>query len=134
MQGKKSVPEPPPVPKGEIVPDKLIKILSQMSEYSANPEVKAKLAELSDLIEERNNFVIEKYGQPLYSEDGRNSIEDARQELGDLLQYVCKIKMQKHKDPEEIQEFLKLVKTGLVVINYIFSYFGEIRTGTPNPT
>lgn len=121
MQVKKSIPEPPPIPKGEIVPDKLIKIISQMSEYSENTEVRRKLEELSQLIQERNNFGIEKYGQPLYSEDGRNSIEDARQELGDLLQYACKIKMQKEKNPEQIEEFLKLVKTGLVVINYIFN-------------
>lgn len=118
---KVSVPEPPPVPKGDIVPTKLIKIINDMKQCSDNEEVTQKLDSLIDLVQERNNFGIAKYGQPLYSEDGRNGIEDARQELGDLLQYVCKIRMQKQKNPTEIQELHKLIKTALVVINYILS-------------
>lgn len=118
---KGSVPEPPPVPKGQVVPEKLIQTILNMKEYSTNPEVTEQLDRLVQLVKERNAFGMEKYKQPLYSEDGRNGIEDARQELGDLLQYAQKIKMQKGNDPEAVLEFLKLVKTASVVINYIFS-------------
>lgn len=116
-----SIPEPPPVPNGEIVPDKLIASIEYMDKFTPDPKVSAQLVKLIELVKERSNFGIAKYGQPLMSEDGRNGIEDARQELGDLIQYCFKIKMQKNKNPEEIQEFLKLVKTAMVVINYIFS-------------
>ena len=37
------------------------------------------------LVEERNAFGVAKYGQPLMTQDGRNGIEDARQELCDLV-------------------------------------------------
>lgn len=116
---KKSVPEPAPMPKGEIVPDKLISIIEKMDRFCVNPEVSKELLKLIELVKERSAFGIEKYGQPLYSEDGRNGFEDARQELGDLLQYACKIKMS-NPEAKDIVEFLKLVKTSLVVINYIF--------------
>lgn len=118
---KKSVPEPAPMPKGEIVPDKLISIIEKMDRFCVNPEVSKELLKLIELVKERSAFGIEKYGQPLYSEDGRNGFEDARQELGDLLQYACKVRMcTSAGSAQEIQDFLKLVKTALVVINYIF--------------
>lgn len=49
----------------------------------------------TELIYERHNYGLQKYGQELMSNDGRNEIEDARQELGDLLQYLTKAKVNK---------------------------------------
>lgn len=45
------------------------------------------------LIEERYEYGLEKYGQPLMSKDGRNTITDAMDEIGDFLQYLYKAKM-----------------------------------------
>lgn len=42
------------------------------------------------LIQARHQYGLEKYGQCLMTEDGRNTMEDARQEAGDLLQYLYK--------------------------------------------
>lgn len=67
-----SVPEPPPQPKGVIVPDALVEFLHKENA----PE------KLVKLIQDRDAFGRKKYGQPLMSEDGRNGVEDARQELG----------------------------------------------------
>jgi hypothetical protein len=85
-----SVPEPAPKPKGEIVPDKLIEWLQDnipRRTYIINTN------DMIDLIKERDEFGRKKYGQPLMSQDGRNTIEDARQELGDLMQYIYKAKL-----------------------------------------
>lgn len=80
---KGSVPEPPPRPHGVIVPDALCTHiqLQQPAHWQA----------LLTLVLERDAFGRKKYGQPLMSEDGRDGFEDARQELGDLLQYTYKM-------------------------------------------
>jgi len=76
-----SIPEPPPLPKGVEVTPLLIKWLSRIP--LLNPEV-------ISLVESRRLYGIQKYGQSLMSQDGRNGLEDARQEAGDLLQYLFK--------------------------------------------
>lgn len=90
-----SQPEPAPLNKGKSVPDELIKWLHSQTNS----------AEAIQLIRERDEFGRKKYGQPLMTEDGRNSVEDARQELGDLLQYVYKAKMN-GEDLTPIREIL----------------------------
>lgn len=82
-----SVPEPDPINKGIIVPDKLIQYIKESSLGSSTKDKAVRL------ILERDAFGRNKYGQPLRSEDGRDSIEDARQEVGDLMNYVYKAKI-----------------------------------------
>ena len=73
-----SVPEPPPINKGVEITPLLLQYLHDAPSH------------LKDLIEARYRFGLNKYGQPLMSEDGRNTAEDALQEAGDLLQYLFK--------------------------------------------
>jgi hypothetical protein len=95
-----SVPEPPPTVGGEVVPDVLINYLTLFKdEHKQNiPELArdkfiVNMDGLVSLIHQRDNFGRTKYGQPLMSEDGRNGVEDAKQELGDLLQYLMKCQL-----------------------------------------
>lgn len=76
--------QPDPVNKGEPVTEKLIQWLLDIN---ADEEV-------INLIKERYEFGLNKYGQPLMSEDGRDTVQDAKEEVGDLLQYLFKAKMQ----------------------------------------
>lgn len=48
----------------------------------------------AQLVLERDAYGRGKYGQGLMTDDGRDKIEDARQEFGDLLQYVAGAKME----------------------------------------
>lgn len=76
-QVEPSRPEPPPVDRGEPVTPPLVEWLRGRG-----------LEDTARLVEARDAFGREKYGQPLMSHDGRDPIEDARQEFGDALQYV----------------------------------------------
>jgi len=78
-----SIPEPNPINKGVNVPDILIEWLEKRDNSK----------EIIQLIKERDEFGYKKYGQHLTSQDGRNTVEDARQELGDLMQYIMKAKI-----------------------------------------
>jgi len=62
------------------------------------------------LIESRDEFGFEKYGQHLMSRDDRN---DAVQELGDLMQYVMKAKLNKRN----LSEIKKLSKFYFELLN-----------------
>ena len=81
-----SVPEPPPIDAGEAVTPMLIEWIERTAENCIVPQTE----ETISLIECRDAFGRSKYGQPLRLKDGRNTIEDARQEAGDLLQYLFK--------------------------------------------
>lgn len=81
-----SVPEPPPIDAGEAVTPMLIEWIERTAESCIAPLTD----ETISLIECRDAFGRSKYGQPLRLKDGRNTIEDARQEAGDLLQYLFK--------------------------------------------
>lgn len=70
-----SIPEPPPVRRGvEVTP----LIINWLEKDGAPDHVK-------ELISARHQ-----YGQGLMSDDGRDTMEEARQEAGDLLQYLFK--------------------------------------------
>jgi len=77
-----SVPEPPPEPRGEPVIPGLLAWLREQGEEAA-----------AQLVVERDAFGTRKYGQTLLSDDGRDPIEDCRQELGDALIYSWKARM-----------------------------------------
>jgi len=120
-----SLPEPPPQPRGQVVPVRLLAFIENAKSLELDPSFDEmrndQLDKLADLIQQRNAFGMQKYGQPLYSQDGRNGLEDARQELDDLLQYVCKVQMSpagQHTE-EEKQDFLNLFNTAAVLVRVI---------------
>ena len=77
-----SVPLPLPRNRGEPVTPALVSWLESSGHSDVVP-----------LIQARADFGLAKYGQPLMSGDGRDTLEDARQEAGDLLQYLFKARM-----------------------------------------
>lgn len=101
-----SQPEPAPINSGKIVPDLLIEELGK-AEHIDNRVIRSTI----NLIKSRDNFGRQKYGQPLMTNDGRSSIEDSKQEIGDLLQYVYKARL----NNEDVSEIRKMVP----VLNYI---------------
>lgn len=117
-----SVPEPTPLPMGEVVPIRLIATLNELRNKTQSIPIGRNLTDLIILVEERNAFGVAKYGQPLMTQDGRNGIEDARQELGDLLQYACKCAM---TNEEGLEEFVELMSTALFVVKQIRSHIKE---------
>jgi hypothetical protein len=118
-----SKPEPKPVPRGEIVPEKLITIIDEMKEIEIigskehQEKTRSYLDQISDLIRARDAFGRQKYGQPLMTLDGRNGVEDCRQEVGDMLQYFLKCSLTVSK--EELEELRMLCVTSVAVLNYI---------------
>jgi len=84
-----------PVPKNEgiVVPEALINFIEKCDPTLLKPDMKEFLILL---IEERNRFGMEKYGQPLRTQDGRRDLRDALDELGDLLQYLMKARLNGH--------------------------------------
>lgn len=76
-----SQPEPPPTGNGELVTPPLVEALE------GHPDLQA-------LVNERDAFGRSKYGTGLRCHNGRDPLEDARQELGDLLQYLWQAMME----------------------------------------
>ena len=106
-------PEAPPIARGEIVPDALCKRISEHPRLSADGKER-----LICLVRERDAFGRAKYGQPLMSEDGRNGVVDARQELGDLVQYVCKVSLAPHTTTETERAALRvIVQDALILVD-----------------
>lgn len=95
-----SVPEPAPINKGVEVTPLLLNWLNQNG---------ASESTLS-LIHARHQYGLKKYGQGLMTEDGRNTFEDARQEAGDLLQYLFKAHLRGERPtPEELAQFREVL-------------------------
>lgn len=84
LSNKISKPEPPPKNRGVAVTPCLVAFLKSKGERATG-----------ELVKSRSRFGELKYGQPLMTLDGRNSVEDALQELGDLMQYIWKAHMNK---------------------------------------
>jgi hypothetical protein len=91
-----SLPEPPPQPHGIDVTAQLLGAMEHTP--------------LRSLIEARRAYGMSKYGQSLMSQDGRNGLEDARQELGDLVQYVYKVFGPGMSEQHTNQEFLEFIR------------------------
>jgi hypothetical protein len=92
---KVGVPLPHPENKGKNVSESLIKHLKTIK----NSEFVIKL------VEKRVEYGLQKYGQPLMTDDKRDTILDALQEAGDLIQYIWKAKMKK----EDLTEIINVV-------------------------
>lgn len=123
-----SVPEPPPTVGGEVVPYVLINYLTLFKdEHKHNIPEPARdkfivdMDGLVSLIHQRDNFGRAKYGQPLMSEDGRNGVEDAKQELGDLLQYLMKCQLAGRGSGVISEKDKELFLTGFMVAKQILN-------------
>ncbi len=101
-----SIPEPKPENKGiEVYP--IIKL-----ELEKLPDSVEK-REILTLLSKRREFGLNKYGQTLMSDDGRNTTEDAEQELGDFLMYFEKLKIRidnKQESADKLTRLSKLLK------------------------
>lgn len=84
MEGA-SIPEP--LPKQQGIPVTPL-VLRWLDDYGKRADIDVK--EVKALIQARDAFGRKKYSQPLLTADGRDGIEDARQELGDAIQYLVK--------------------------------------------
>lgn len=92
-----STPEPAPKAEGENVPNALIAALHNMGASGnirgALCNTTGALSRAIEMVRERDLFGRAKYGQPLMTGDGRDSANDAAQELVDAMQYVQKANM-----------------------------------------
>lgn len=70
---------------------------------------KSEFAELSQIMEKRNQFGIEKYGVPLSSFNGRNSLQDAFEEALDLVVYSSQSYME-NKNKKHAKMFEELLE------------------------
>ena len=89
-----STPEPPPERGDRDVPGPLIAFLEDQGYDDA-----------ADLVRERVRFGVEKYGTRLETDNGRDPIEDAKQEIGDALQYLAQAKME-GRDLRELNDLI----------------------------
>lgn len=89
-----SVPQPPPKSGGLLVTPVLLAYLAKNG-----------YAEAAKLVQERDAYGKLKYKQGLMTDDGRDVVEDARQELGDLLQYAFSARVQ-GRDLEPLRALL----------------------------
>lgn len=80
--------QPKPVNKGIVIFNLIQSYLDQVEDKSFNSEVLEQLFQ-------RYTFGLQKYGQPLKSDDGRDSVRDANEELLDCIQYLIKCKYNK---------------------------------------
>lgn len=80
--------QPKPINKGIVIFNLIQSYLDKIQDKSFNNEVLEQLFN-------RYNFGLQKYGQPLMSDDGRDSVRDANEELLDCIQYVIKCKYNK---------------------------------------
>ena len=100
-----SKPEPAPAANGLEVYDQLCRWIDHFY-----PDKNQEVLDFAELIQARHNYGKQKYNQPLMTGDGRDDLEDARQELGDLAMYATKALMN-HRDVDELKGFLKIVES-----------------------
>lgn len=97
-----SKPEPPPTRSPESQPfvEEYIQLLRGVN----NPD----LHRMADLIDERRQFGVTKYGTELHTFNGRDAIEDARQEFGDLVVYLRQAFLEGRE--EEVDELIEFIR------------------------
>ena len=99
-----SEPEPAPVPQGVVVYEEACKWIDAFY-----PDKSEEVLGFLELLQKRYNYGKEKYTQPLMTDDGRDDIEDAFQELGDLFLYLFKARLNSH-DTDPIQEYVTILQ------------------------
>lgn len=83
----------------------LPQIHSDLTMFVEQGAVTAEEAELiRKCLDERTQFGVEKYGQPLHTIDGRDTWADAVQEIADLVQYAKKLLMECPQPSEAAKE------------------------------
>lgn len=97
-----ATPEKLPVPHGTVVTPLLIKWVE------SQPIDGVRVHQIVADILARDAYGRRKYGQPLMSEDGRDHVNDARQEILDALQYIQAARIQR-LDVRELLPLLRLV-------------------------
>lgn len=97
-----ATPEKLPVPHGTVVTPHLIKWIE------SQPISGVRVHQIVADILARDAYGRRKYGQPLMSEDGRDHVNDARQEILDALQYIQAARIQ-GSDVRELLPLLRLV-------------------------
>jgi NTP pyrophosphatase (non-canonical NTP hydrolase) len=106
-----SVPEPPPQNRGYDVMAALqahLRAKVSIATRDNQPGTASVHMQVQRLVEARAAFGLEKYGQPLMSEDGRDGVEDALQEAGDLLAYTYKA-LRNGRNLSAVEEVLHVV-------------------------
>lgn len=125
-----SKPEPPPKNEGDEVTPMLINWLRRTSirtdrfDCGRGLILGAPIEPVIALLQARAAFGLAKYGQPLRTRDGRDSVEDARQEAGDLLQYLFKARV----NGENIESLAPV----LACVDYVRAAFGVYFGGSEN--
>ena len=118
-----SIPEPSPINQGEQVTTKLIEFIESLKDkapnytsFQNNFDIPSKdtLDEIIQIIKLRDEFGFKKYGQHLMTGDKRNSINDALQEFGDLIQYLYKAKLN-NEDISHIKKYIFILN---IILNY----------------
>lgn len=92
-----ATPQPDPVDAGEVVFETM--------------DVEGRLAEL---LEARHRFGLEKYGQPLRTSDGRDTVSDLKQELADAVMYARKAELNDEPVDEDVYLLLDYLTSQLV--------------------
>jgi len=84
-------------------------LISAITNSSLSKEEKSKVLVL---IQQRYEYGMKKYGRCLNTLDGRDDVVDAMEELGDLLQYTYKAKLNGNlsKLKEEMSPCLKMLE------------------------
>ena len=117
-----NVPEPPPINQGEPVTEKLIIYLESIKEKAPSYTIsfnniilpsKNSIDEIIQIIRLRDQYGFKKYGQHLMTGDQRDTINDALQEFGDLIQYIFKAKLN-NEDLSALKNYLPILN---VLIN-----------------
>lgn len=99
--GNIAEPEPPPRAEGAPIPELLVEWIEEHIEKSGT---------VVEDVQARAEFGFKKYGQYLMSDDGRDTINDARQEAIDLLKYMYKAKI-RGEDVSKLSDVLSIIAT-----------------------
>ena len=113
---KASTPQPPPIDEGIDVGASLEATLTRLYLFGADASTAPTIHDALELVQERRAFGLAKYGQPLRTEDGRDGIEDLRQELGDALMYTHKLYLTDRLTAEQHKALILHLITTLSII------------------
>lgn len=120
MEVKASVPQPPPKDGGIEVTPKLIEWMKSVE--GMDDEIKR---DMIALIMQRDAYGLGKYKTRLKTDNGRNQCEDARQELGDFIQYIFACILEKRDGPE----VERLIMDAMVMTGFLYTKWIEMKKG-----
>ena len=106
-----SIPEPPPRPGKTYVFPVIEQILSNLDIEGSEDFLR--------LIRQRRQYGLNKYGTELMTHNGRNSFEDAFQEIGDCMAYVVQAKLEGYTKDKFIK-LRRVVNILLIVLDTEF--------------